>query len=79
MTLKQRVARLKARWTPPPVVPTLPPMSAVELWHQAMGTPPDAWQEAVLKSEDPRICLNCCRQAGKSSIVAVKTLHIGLY
>jgi Terminase large subunit, T4likevirus-type, N-terminal len=79
MTLAQRVARLKARFTPPPAVPTLPPMSAVELWHQAMGTDPDAWQETVLTSDDPRICLNCCRQAGKSSVVAVKALHIGLY
>jgi hypothetical protein len=54
-------------------------MEAVELWHQAMGTAPDPWQETVLRSEDPRICLNCCRQAGKSSVVAVKALHIGLY
>jgi hypothetical protein len=77
--LKQRVARLKAQWTPPPAVPTLPPMGAVEFWHQAMGTAPDPWQEAVLTSDDPRIVLNCCRQAGKSSVVAVKALHIGLY
>jgi hypothetical protein len=76
--LQQRIARLKARWTPPPVVPTLPPISAVDLWQQAMGTEPDPWQEAVLKSNDPRICLNCCRQAGKSSVVAIKSLHIAL-
>jgi len=44
-----------------------------------MGSDPDDWQEAVLKSADPRICLNCCRQAGKSSVVAVKALHMGLY
>jgi Terminase large subunit, T4likevirus-type, N-terminal len=79
MSLAQRVARLKTRFSPPPAVPTLPPMDAVELWHQAMGTAPDPWQEMVLRSEDPRICLNCCRQAGKSSVVAVKALHIGLY
>jgi hypothetical protein len=54
-------------------------MDAVELWRQAMGSDPDDWQEAVLKSADPRICLNCCRQAGKSSVVAVKALHMGLY
>jgi len=77
--LKRRLARLKAQWTPPPAVPTLPPMEAVDLWRQAMGTEPDPWQEAVLKSGDPRICLNCCRQSGKSSTVAVKALHIGLY
>jgi hypothetical protein len=79
MTLKQRVAHLKAQWIPPPVVSTLPPMEAVELWRQAMGTDPDPWQEAVLKSADPRICLLCCRQAGKSSVVAVKALHTALY
>ena len=79
MTLQQRVARLIARFTPPPAVPTLPPMAAVELWRQAMGTDPDPWQEAVLTSADPRMCLNCCRQAGKSSVVAVKALHIALY
>jgi Terminase large subunit, T4likevirus-type, N-terminal len=76
--LKRRVARLKAQWTPPPAVPTLPPMSAVELWHQVMGTDPDPWQQTVLTSDDPRICLNCCRQAGKSSVVAVKELHTAL-
>jgi Terminase large subunit, T4likevirus-type, N-terminal len=79
MTLRERVARLKRRFSPPPTVPTLPPMEAVELWQQAMGTDPDPWQERVLKSDDPRICLNCCRQAGKSSVVAVKALHVGLY
>jgi Terminase large subunit, T4likevirus-type, N-terminal len=78
MTLTQRVARLKTRWTPPPVVPTLPPMTAVELWRQSMGVEPDHWQTTVLTSDDPRICLNCCRQAGKSSVVAVKALHIAL-
>jgi hypothetical protein len=81
--LQQRWARVKrklhAKYDPPPTVPTLPPMDALELWHRAMGTAPDAWQETVLKSDDPRICLNCCRQAGKSSVVAVKALHIGLY
>jgi hypothetical protein len=78
MTLTQRVARLKAQWTPPPVVPTLPPMTAVELWHQAMGVPPDPWQTTVLTSNDPRIILNVSRQIGKSSVVAIKSLHIAL-
>jgi hypothetical protein len=54
-------------------------MTPVELWHQAMGVDPDPWQETVLKSDDPRIILNVSRQAGKSSVVAVKALHIGLY
>jgi hypothetical protein len=81
MTLLQRLSRVKAKLeaTHAPAVPTLPPMSPVELWRQAMGSDPDPWQETVLTSDDPRICLNCCRQAGKSSVVAVKALHIGLY
>jgi hypothetical protein len=54
-------------------------MTPLELWQQAMGTDPDPWQAQVLASEDPRIILNCSRQVGKSSVVAVKTLHIGLY
>jgi Terminase large subunit, T4likevirus-type, N-terminal len=78
-SLRARMARVERRFTPPPAMPTLPPMSAVELWRQAMGAEPDPWQETVLTSDDPRICLNCCRQAGKSSVVAVKALHIGLY
>jgi Terminase large subunit, T4likevirus-type, N-terminal len=79
MTLKQRIARLQSRDLPAPTVPTLPPMEAVELWRHVMRTDPDPWQEAVLKSADPRICLNCARQVGKSSVVACKALYIGLY
>jgi hypothetical protein len=81
--LRRRWARVKrklqAKDDPPRTVPTLPPMDPLELWRQVMGSEPDAWQETVLKSDNPRICLNCCRQAGKSSVVAVKALHIGLY
>jgi hypothetical protein len=32
---------------------------------------PDPWQLEVAKSQHPRILLNCCRQAGKSTIVAM--------
>lgn len=78
MTLAQRVARLKRLWAPPPAVDVLPPMSAVELWRAAMGSEPDPWQETILESEDPRIILNITRQGGKSSVVAVKALHIAL-
>jgi hypothetical protein len=54
-------------------------MTAVELWQQAMGCDPDPWQATVLESDDPRICMLCCRQAGKSSVVAIKALHIASY
>jgi hypothetical protein len=80
--LARRLARVKAqieaKYAPPPAVPTLPPMSAVELWHQVMGCDPDEWQQTILESDDPRIILNCARQVGKSQTVAVKALHIAL-
>jgi hypothetical protein len=78
-TLQRRWQRVKAKLTPTPEPPPLPPMDAVELWRQAMGTDPDPWQERVLRSDDPRIILNCARQSGKSSVVAVKGLHGALY
>ena len=53
-------------------------MTALDLWHQVMGCDPDPWQETVLTSEDPRIALNCCRQAGKSQTTAVKALSVAL-
>jgi Terminase large subunit, T4likevirus-type, N-terminal len=74
--LQRRLARLKVQWTPPPAVPSSPPVSAVELWHQAMKCAPDPWQETVLTSDEPRISLLCCRQSGKSSTIACKTLSI---
>ena len=42
---------------------------------QSLGIDPDPWQEALLLSIDSRIILNCSRQAGKSTIVAVLALH----
>jgi hypothetical protein len=81
--LQQRWARIKRQlhrtYDPPPAVPTLPPMSAVELWRQVMGVAPDPWQDTVLCSDDPRIILNCSRQVGKSQTVAVRALHTALY
>ena len=35
---------------------------------------PDAWQADVLLSEHPQLLLNCCRQAGKSTVVALLCL-----
>jgi Terminase large subunit, T4likevirus-type, N-terminal len=82
-SLQQRWARIKRKlqttYDPPPAVETLPPMTALELWHQTMGTDPDPWQAQILQSDDPRIVLNCARQVGKSSVVSVKALSIALY
>jgi hypothetical protein len=35
---------------------------------------PDAWQAEVLLSDHPQLLLNCCRQAGKSTVVALLCL-----
>ena len=39
-----------------------------------LGYTPDPWQEKFLRSHAPRICLNCSRQSGKSTSVAVLAL-----
>src|SRR5262249_34079011 len=40
---------------------------------------PDPWQVDVLESGHPRVLLNCCRQAGKSTAVAYLALAEALY
>ncbi len=46
--------------------------------HQT-GFHPEPWQARVLRSDSPRILLNCSRQSGKSSTVAVLACHTALY
>jgi hypothetical protein len=43
------------------------------------GLTPDPWQCDLLRSTAPRILLNCCRQAGKSTTVAALALHTALF
>src|SRR3712207_2598818 len=43
------------------------------------GIEPDPWQADVLRSASPRQLLNCCRQSGKSTTVAVLAVHTALY
>jgi len=40
---------------------------------------PDPWQAAVLRSDSKRILLNCCRQSGKSTTMAVLALWNAIY
>ncbi len=47
---------------------TRPP--AVRLMR-SLGLEPDPWQVEVLEGHHPRLLLNCCRQAGKSTTVAL--------
>ncbi len=46
---------------------------------QAAGIDPDPWQAAVLRSNAPRLLLNCSRQSGKSTTVATLAMHTALY
>jgi hypothetical protein len=39
-----------------------------------LGFQPDPWQVEVLQAGHPRLLLNCCRQAGKSTVVAMLSL-----
>ena len=46
---------------------------------EAAGMYPDRWQRDVLRGRASRLLLNCARQSGKSTTVAVLTLHTALY
>jgi hypothetical protein len=47
--------------------------------REALGFTPDANQARVLASECARGLLNCTRQWGKSTIIALKAVHQGLF
>ncbi len=46
---------------------------------EELGIVPDPWQRDLLRSGAGRVLLNCCRQAGKSSMSALLALHRALY
>lgn len=39
----------------------------------------DPWQADVLRTDHPRVLLNCCRQSGKSTTCATKAVHVAVY
>ncbi|MGZ4852671.1 MAG: hypothetical protein ACXV3D_05725, partial [Halobacteriota archaeon] len=41
------------------------------VFAQSLEIDPDPWQRDLLTTTDKRIILNCARQSGKSTIVAV--------
>jgi hypothetical protein len=45
----------------------------------SLGLKPDPWQLEVLEADHPRLLLNCCRQAGKSTFVALLGLAEAVY
>src|SRR5260370_20472024 len=44
-----------------------------------LGLEPDPWQIEVLEAGHPRLLLNCCRQAGKATAVALLGLVEALF
>jgi len=44
-----------------------------------LGMNPDPWQIEVLEADHPRLLLNCCRQAGKSTVVALLALAEAIF
>jgi hypothetical protein len=44
-----------------------------------LGLEPDPWQVDVLETPEQRLLLNCCRQAGKSTVVALLGLAEALW
>ena len=46
---------------------------------EGVGMVPDPWQADVLRSDHPRILLNCARQTGKSVTCATKAVHVAVY
>ena len=48
----------------------------VEFARKRLGFEPDPVQEKVLRTTSPRVLLNCTRQWGKSTMAAVKAMHV---
>jgi hypothetical protein len=75
-TFASRLAVAERRYpAPPPPLSPCDPCALATAAHIA----PDPWQADVLTSTAPRLLLNCSRQSGKSSIVAVLAVHTALY
>jgi hypothetical protein len=73
--LRADIVRLKALRG---AASTAVPADRVE-FATAAGLPDlDRWQERLLLSEAPRVLLNCSRQAGKSTMAGIVTLHRAL-
>src|SRR6516162_5517634 len=59
-------------------MPDTPRPPAVSIMRN-LGLEPDPWQAEVLEGGHARLLLNCCRQAGKSTTVALLGLAQALY
>jgi hypothetical protein len=54
------------------------PEDPAELFASATGHTPTPWQKEILRSTAPQVALNISRQGGKSTMTAVKALHVAL-
>ena len=45
---------------------------------QQAGLEPDPWQQEVLRTDDPRVLLLCCRQSGKSTVAGALAVHTAI-
>lgn len=50
-------------------------LDPVEFASECLRIIPDPWQRDVLQTTSSRVILNCCRQAGKSTVAAMIALH----
>ena len=54
-------------------------LDRVAFARDGLGFTPDTWQTEALRWAGKRLMLNCCRQAGKSTIASILALHRALY
>jgi hypothetical protein len=79
-----RIPNFGQSTSPTPCTPMNPswspgdPPPAVNIMRK-LGLEPDPWQIDVLDTQHPRLLLNCCRQAGKSTVVGILGLVQALF
>jgi hypothetical protein len=66
-------------WPPSEVMETNWAMNPESFAREALGFTPDAHQARILTSPHSRGLLNCTRQWGRSTVVALKAVHRGLF
>ncbi len=54
-------------------------LDPVAFARDGLGFTPDTWQTEALRWAGKRLMLNCCRQAGKSTVASILALHRALY
>ncbi len=73
------VGKTTVSWEIPTIASDLAMALDPVVMAERIGLQPDPWQQRVLRSSEPRLLLNCCRQSGKSTTVALLACHTALY